>query len=762
MKITQIALAENRLFIQKKEQKQINKHNDTEKNTILPNTYIPYSVNFYGRTPENFYDQEVNRKYMPETMKQDLADDYKNRKSMPPEQLMNNSFKYLEIADDFSEVKDIYPQEALFANLHEANLKGRTGILSDIKLSKQLSEIPLFADGSDNFGMYLLKKIYLEGKTIKEINKDFYEKDLHSEYKGVITQPITYGTTSAYGIQYPKTNFWNSFIATRDDYKQFFVNIPKQSKEDLMQEAVVRKNKSKTIEQTDKTKYIKSYNRKYDIKPHQKKQLKKEIIKAKGNEESVKQIIRKQFGQNDPEASFLIKYMSPIMTIAADRIHLSEEIRFFVEQTKDKGVQIENLFAQFWKANPQLLEHYSTAIVDTMDLFEEVYADAGIIPINNEYIAITDDVENKKAIDFVSPQFLELLDFAQSIVPKREEKYLQHEKLQAEWDKHFLWRYGDAVNKQVEDATGEKTLQVRNKTSIDKQDKIDDDKSLELLQATAKKNNGESVYPVRCVDGNTVYVKANLDDVIRDYLKRIYFIMPPAFVNQITRKVLSHSMMTEDVKLSFAVDSIAYKLNDDRIIGKSERTYIMNYILSELVDDVGIAIMASLDTLASKIDEPFKVYISTNTKVPTDNTGSWNEKLLDSLKEDSTRQELNKTYNQYRQPLSSSEHAKITQIIMNYIRNFDEQFATSEKSLLMKETAMIAALKDMQQLLKTKTVVGSEIKKQLQTVLSKHTYSRALLEKCPSPEHYRTKCEYIACNILKDLILKNNKYKYRF
>lgn len=195
MKITKIQLAENKYFYQKK---QNNKTNTTQTIPMQMNAYQDFRINFRGRTPENFYAQEFNVRHMPERMKEYLNQDYETRKHIPPQQIMSESFKYLEAADNFSDVKSIYPE---FSNLHEANLKGRTGILADIKLSRELSDTPLFKDGSDHLGMYLLKKIYLEGKTIKEINKDFYEKDLNPEYRGAITQPITYGTTSAYGIQ---------------------------------------------------------------------------------------------------------------------------------------------------------------------------------------------------------------------------------------------------------------------------------------------------------------------------------------------------------------------------------------------------------------------------------------------------------------------------------------------------------------------------------------------------------------------------------
>ena len=212
--------------------------NDENKNirqgytTPIMNSYQDFNVNFRGRTPENFYAQEYNVKYMPNEMKKYLAVDYENRKHIPPEQVMGEVFKFIPMADNVEDVKELYPDEELFANLHEASLKGRTGILSDIRLAREIEKAPLFNDNSDDLGVYLLKKIYMEGKTIREINKDFYEKDLNEAYRGVITQPINYGTTSAYGIRYPKQDFWNSFIATRDEYREFFIaNLPKTSKE---------------------------------------------------------------------------------------------------------------------------------------------------------------------------------------------------------------------------------------------------------------------------------------------------------------------------------------------------------------------------------------------------------------------------------------------------------------------------------------------------------------------------------------------------
>ena len=191
--------------------------------------YKDFNIMFTGRTPENFYAQDFNRNNMPSSMKEYLDYDYEERQHIPPEQMMREVFKYIELADNFEDVKNIYPDEELFSNLHENKMKNKTSILAEIKMAKEMSDTPLLKDGNNNFGMYLLKKIYLEGKTLKEINKDFYEKDMNEEYRGIISKPLSNDDTTAYGIKFPKQSFWHSFIATREEYKKFFVTLPKNS-----------------------------------------------------------------------------------------------------------------------------------------------------------------------------------------------------------------------------------------------------------------------------------------------------------------------------------------------------------------------------------------------------------------------------------------------------------------------------------------------------------------------------------------------------
>lgn len=715
MKITKIQLAENKYYYQNKKN---NKTNTTQTIPMQMNAYQDFNINFRGRTPENFYEQEFNVRHMPERMKKYLQENYEVRKHIPPEQIMNESFKYLEVTENFDEVKDIYPE---FSNLHDANLKGRTGILADIKLSRELSDTPLFKDGSDNLGIYLLRKIYLEGKTIKEINKDFYEKDLNPEYKGAITQPITYGTTSAYGIQYPKTDFWNSFIATRDEYKKFFVDLPKQNKSQLKKELVKKQHT---------TEPEKKYTRKYALKKYQKQLLKDDIKKSKGDVEQLEKAIRRRFTKDDPEAAFIVKYLSPIMTIAADRIHLSEEEKFFAETNKTN----ENFFARFWKAKPELLEQYSTAITDTIELFEETYESGGMIPVNSEYQVIKEGVENTKPIDFVPQRFVELLDYTQTIVPTRLQKYAEHEKLQNKWDEHFKWRYGE-----IEETAP--AIIKKNAT--------------ELLKEVAQDNNAQ-VYMLKGVNGNEVAITGNLDEFLGDYLRKEYFGFPPKFVNMLINFTLKHPMMTENAKLSIATRNIADKIDDERILEKPALDSINNFIKTELELETAAGSMAALDVFASYSDSPEKVYRTLYPRCKEADSNEYSIQLLKHREDAKVNEELNRLYDIYRKPPTQSELNKIKLKIVSFIRDFDRSCIKSPESAIYGMHGLASNIEQIQGLLKNNKQMVPKMNNLISKIICDYKvfYSKSLLFGQENKAQYKAKAEIISSNVINILINK--------
>ncbi len=715
MKITKIQLAENKYYYQNKKN---NKTNTTQTIPMQMNAYQDFNINFRGRTPENFYEQEFNVRHMPERMKKYLQENYEVRKHIPPEQIMNESFKYLEVTENFDEVKDIYPE---FSNLHDANLKGRTGILADIKLSRELSDTPLFKDGSDNLGIYLLRKIYLEGKTIKEINKDFYEKDLNPEYKGAITQPITYGTTSAYGIQYPKTDFWNSFIATRDEYKKFFVDLPKQNKSQLKKELVKKQHT---------TEPEKKYTRKYALKKYQKQLLKDDIKKSKGDVEQLEKAIRRRFTKDDPEAAFIVKYLSPIMTIAADRIHLSEEEKLFAETNKDS----ENFFARFWKAKPELLEQYSTAITDTIELFEETYESGGMIPVNSEYQVIKEGVENTKPIDFVPQRFVELLDYTQTIVPTRLQKYAEHEKLQSKWDEHFKWRYGE-----IEETAP--AIIKKNAT--------------ELLKEVAQDNNAQ-VYMLKGVNGNEVAITGNLDEFLGDYLRKEYFGFPPKFVNMLINFTLKHPMMTENAKLSIATRNIADKIDDERILEKPALDSINNFIKTELELETAAGSMAALDVFASYSASPEKVYRTLYPRCKEADSNEYSIQLLKHREDAKVNEELNRLYDIYRKPPTQSELNKIKLKIVSFIRDFDRSCIKSPESAIYGMHGLASNIEQIQGLLKNNKQMVPKMNNLISKIICDYKvfYSKSLLFGQENKAQYKAKAEIISSNVINILINK--------
>lgn len=715
MKITKIQLAENKYYYQNKKN---NKTNTTQTIPMQMNAYQDFNINFRGRTPENFYEQEFNVRHMPERMKKYLQENYEVRKHIPPEQIMKESFKYLEVTENFDEVKDIYPE---FSNLHDANLKGRTGILADIKLSRELSDTPLFKDGSDNLGIYLLRKIYLEGKTIKEINKDFYEKDLNPEYKGAITQPITYGTTSAYGIQYPKTDFWNSFIATRDEYKKFFVDLPKQNKSQLKKELVKKQHT---------TEPEKKYTRKYALKKYQKQLLKDDIKKSKGDVEQLEKAIRRRFTKDDPEAAFIVKYLSPIMTIAADRIHLSEEEKLFAETNKTN----ENFFARFWKAKPELLEQYSTAITDTIELFEETYESGGMIPINSEYQVIKEGVENTKPIDFVPQRFVELLDYTQTIVPTRLQKYAEHEKLQSKWDEHFKWRYGE-----IEETAP--AIIKKNAT--------------ELLKEVAQDNNAQ-VYMLKGVNGNEVAITGNLDEFLGDYLRKEYFGFPPKFVNMLINFTLKHPMMTENAKLSIATRNIADKIDDERILEKPALDSINNFIKTELELETAAGSMAALDVFASYSASPEKVYRTLYPRCKEADSNEYSIQLLKHREDAKVNEELNRLYDIYRKPPTQSELNKIKLKIVSFIRDFDRSCIKSPESAIYGMHGLASNIEQIQGLLKNNKQMVPKMNNLISKIICDYKvfYSKSLLFGQENKAQYKAKAEIISSNVINILINK--------
>ncbi len=610
-------------------------------------TYQDYNINFTGRTPENFYAQDFNRENMPDSMKEYLNYDYEQRRHIPPEQMMGEVFKYIKVADNFDDVKSIYPNEQLFKSLHKNRQNNRSSILWETKVAKQLSDKPLFKDGSDDFGMYLLKKIYLEGKTVKEINKDFYEKDINDSYRGIITKQIDSQTTSAFGIRYPKSAFWNSFIATREEYKKFFVTLPKNSTNPAVkiQYSNTKATAVNNLDNQNSNSKSVQKTRKYQIKNYQKKLLTGDIKESKADTQEIEKKIRRRFGKDDPEASFIVKYLSPIMAVAAERVHLSEEMKSFceMENTKGKISDDEFMFKRFWKHNPNLLNYYAETITDTIDMFEEIYADGGLIPINKDLEVITADTENKSAIDNVNSEFVELLDYTQTIASEREKMYELHKNLQKDWDEHFITRYGA----------------IPQPTLVDS-----------IEQTTPAANIKERPFTT------------NINKLYNQSLKIESDIYPSEYAAKYINYMKNNKNIDEDYKAAYShyvgnndMDVNSLKLSQDEFYDKFTKLE-QDFVFNNEKDSI-IAKLAIMDVLARNDYRDYKIY-TLNT---FDLQNMEKDKTLIYSIIKNNKQQLNQIYTNYKTPIKPNEAKKIVNELFKQLQNYTPQEQVAQENL---------------------------------------------------------------------------------
>lgn len=406
-----------------------------------PIYYKDYNVqiSFGKRSPEDFYSQDFNRDNMPETMRNYLNEKPAERSKIAPVQLMQEAFDGLDAASTVDDIKELFPNEPKFKKLRPANYTGaKVGILKKINDIKSMQETPepLFKDGCDDLTTYLVKKIYLEGETAKEIDKDF-AKDINSVYELAARVPdetkkalgknesvyFSHSTIYNLGIRFPEVPFWNSFIATRDDYARVrrvktttgeFVNA--DSKEGR---ATLRSRQTQNVEKPEP--------RRYNFKRDKIKNISDTIVNSNGDTRKALKEVKHRGKSNIEELTFLQKYWSQIMTLATEKIHLSEEMIYFNQSQNNNKVETNILdklisgddltkrektpFKAFWNANPALKSEFSTAITDCIMQFTDAYGADG----NNSYFkALLQDIENIK--------------------PAREAAKLKHAQIQAEYD----------------------------------------------------------------------------------------------------------------------------------------------------------------------------------------------------------------------------------------------------------------------------------------------------------------------------------------
>ncbi len=702
--------------------------------------YQDFNISFAGRTPEDFYAQKFNRENMPKTMKEYLDYDEVERQHIPPQQMMQDAFRYLDYAESIEDVKKVYPNEDLFKNLHPLKLKARTGILSEINDVKSMSDTPLLKNGSDDFGLYILKKIYQEGKTLKEISKDFLEKDINDEYKGLITSPIDYSTTAAYGIKFPNNAFWHSFINTRDEYKAFFVTLPKHS----VVPGVNLGNKAgksgeKKAEETDNTDKIEK-PRRHKIQKFKKEQLTKDIASSDMTEADVEKKIRRRFSKDDPEASFIVKYLSPIMTVAAAKVHLSEELKEFNDYEKREGkVGTEtHMLKRFWKNHPELKTEYATAITDSIELFEDNYGAGGMLPINNEFQVINPSTKNQKAIDYVTPNFLDFINSIHNIEDERNKRYAEHDRLQTEWEEHLNTRYN------TPEETTEEQAEIEDS-------EIPEKSTEDALREIAKKYNAD-IISVEGANGEEIYLTGNIEETFKEMLQQKACIYPSAFANLYVRSITKDPQVTYQYKFNYTTrqhrDQISKNeplMMTDEALFDEEQAIEYNFYIGH-ADQTLAAGAAMADIMNKELDgdapvELYKKYVHEYNYMMSH--GRLAEKLPAIMKKN--RIELDRKYSYYLSPLTAAERNKVEISMMEQLSKYNGNIGVCDPNI----TEVILMLKESIQ-------KDPELKKTVRGVISclvnEYNFSKCILDKTNNQEHKAGRFEQIMEMVIRDLL----------
>lgn len=483
----------------------------------MPSAYKDFSISFgerLFRTPENFYEQDFNEKNMPKSLHKYIYEgvDSNFKRTIPPAQAMKEVFGKIEDAKTLDEVKKMFPNEPLFKDLTSIpNKNSREGLLGMINLFKNdpdyvANNRTLFKNGKDDLGMYVLKKIYLEGKTLKEINKDF-AKDVSVYYSGF---DITYKDYSAFGIKFPEKSFWKSFIATREDFPYVYIprNIGEKTKDTLSnktpsketQVVPPKKREPMSIVQRKKMSEI-MINYHASMTPEQKSEWYKKLIAGMEN-------------------SVVHNYFGEIVTIAQDRVGHADKMATFFEkmygdpdylQNAKTQKEKEQALSKFWKTHEYHKYNYSKAMSEVIAEFDKAYGETG------------ENVE-----------FKELLMLADSIAIKNEEN--RQIRAQARLE----------AQRQAEE------LKKAESISLEQENNVKPDANLsysELVELEAKKR-GAKVYRFQLPDGKDVSIVANLQEMLGQKLDEELAYMPTLFRNKYKKFCAEHPLATEKYLLS--------------------------------------------------------------------------------------------------------------------------------------------------------------------------------------------------------------------
>ncbi len=604
-----------------------NKHKD---NKILsavysynPAVYKDFNISFGARlfrTPENFYEQDFNKEGMPKSLHRYIynPEHFNFRKTIPPAQAMKEVFGKISDMQTLEDVKEAFPNEPLFADLHsQSSRNARTGVLGELALVRSddyYSDKSLFKNGKDDLGMYILKKIFIEGKTLKEINKDF-QKDKSVVYKGI--SDIQYADLKAFGIRFPNIKFWKSFIATREDFPYVF--IPRNPQDGKTVKHFARINSDAVVKPRPKKRFE-------DVQDWEINKISDALIEGMGNKKETEKLLKKRSIKNTESLNFVAKYMSEINSIVLEKLHVSEEMKMFFDNYENLSKSQKQKFKDYWDS-PATRELRSMVMSSTIRFFFDIYG-----------------------VDGKNDEFVELLEYAHGIKARRIAQQEEHDRIQAEYDKmfHELDLQENKPEQKVED-----TPQV---THFE-----------DYLQNEANKVNGK-LYDFMVDDGVKVSLCLNIPKIITSKYEHEYRFLPKNYAKNFTDFVLNYPKVNDYYLLSLLC-------NDDNMLEKGD--YVSNKVLSDepienislnskYVDMVKKMLMPEEKIKAIK-DEIYESYMVSNKKLESIAIQTLSElitKLINDA-EDSNQNDVLPELKNFISKLDSNEDINIRPFVLN-------------------------------------------------------------------------------------------------
>ena len=615
-----------------------------------PHSYMDFNINFGARlfrSPANFYAQPFNQKGMPVTMKNYLNDDYEDRQNIPPAQMMKIVFSDINEAQSLEQVKEMYPDEPLFQNLHDIDYsKYRTGTLGDIFALKD-NQHTLFKDGSDDLGLYLLKKMYVECKSLKEIIPDF-RKDISDYYKDIAD--LDHITAKNFGIRYPMNGFWRSLSATREEF-------PYEYKPRKGVASRLNGGGERTLNDIVEKRKRFPEKPKYDVTDNDIRKMADTILESGGNIGEIDKGLKKKGirGKDDGKRTFICQYFGPIMSITLDRIHASEEMRdFFNDYDSSVSKSQKRKMQAYWNEHPDMKELQSLIMSDTIKLFFEVYGADG----ENDY-------------------FKELIEYANSIKPEREAQKKKHQELQEEYERE-LAIYEDPKEEIILEPERELTSEELNKQEMDEY---------------RRKYNLKD-YILTAPDGRTLKLALNLPKATDTYIHSILDnALPNSYINKYVKHMLKSKYATDEYKLAIIIKSSPemqtepkindYLLDDEKIFETSRK--INNEFIDKYPKESRAAIEAIISSLTKlyendeeKLSMMYGISPLNISAIMNVGKGDHPQVFKDTFEKVLT-ESLDENYVKYIKPLDKKEINQITNEITKRLKEYNPEKSKVEE-----------------------------------------------------------------------------------